>query len=189
MYPLLRAIGSSLEYLELAFFLDINLRTIAKNCPNLRELTLVSCCSMTLQHVETNLHSNPVFNYLEKLCIFDESDFPFDSDIPFEIFVFLLSSPILKELQISECHSLTDDVFKNAFELNKFKCLESLTLDQCHSISKKGIDVLMNDCNPLSHISIDHCNSITAENVEDWGKKSINENWQLYIDDKRSGDE
>jgi hypothetical protein len=61
--------------------------------------------------------------------------------------------------------------------------LKHLKLAHCGSLTKKGIDFLMNENNSINsmELEIDENSLITTENLNEWKEKSKQKNWQLNL--------
>ena len=62
---------------------------------------------------------------------------------------FLLSSPELKELRVLHCDALTDEVLEKAALIHEFRNLDFFGFYDCDCVTKKGIDIILNESNPL----------------------------------------
>ena len=101
--------------------------------------------------------------------------------IPPQELLSLLSSPSLKQLHICRCPSLTDGLLLDAANVHGFQKLESIDLQYCPNVTKSGIDLLMNESNPLSDIGLMFMQGIRQQNVDEWKAMAIRNNWQLEI--------
>jgi len=122
---------------------------------------------------------DPVLKKLESLHLVCVSHFWSTSVIPSESFPSLLSSPELVHLYIKDCVTLTDVILQKATLLHQFRNLE---LEQCNSVTKKGIDSLMNENNPLKVVKLWECRSLTRKNVSDWNKLSKKKKWKVLVE-------
>ena len=93
----------------------------------------------------------------------------------------ILLSPSLSDVFICGCDNLTDYVFERAFEINQFRSLEILYLACCQSVSKKGMDVLLNETTPHKEIEINLCENITQEDVSLFISIVESEKWKLSV--------
>ena len=175
--PLLKACGSFLRRLALhKLNICLNIHSIAAYCPHLEILTLDCNARYSMASLEEgSLYREAKFKKLKKLNL--ES-----LGFPSEMLSFLFSSPDLKSLDVYFCDALTDDVLEEASFRHQFLNLERLNLFVCDSVTKKGIDILMNESNPLREISIYGCDMITKEDYEGWGKKIKEENLNITSD-------
>jgi hypothetical protein len=102
-------------------------------------------------------------------------------DISRKHFIYLLSPPLLLELEIVRCSTLNDDVLQKVAGIRNFCNLKMLNLRRCHGVTKKGIDVLMNAQNSLKEITFCFCNNISESDIENWEKQAKDNNWELSI--------
>lgn len=186
--PILEAFGNSLTSLTLAELPCVNIRAITEYCPNLRFLFLVMNHSYTMAWPEEErrpfspkpIKTEPILMKLESLHLVCVSHLLSTSVIPSESLPSLLSSPQLVHLYVKDCVTLTDEVLKKA--ANHFQNMEHLELEQCNSITKLGVDSVMNDSNPLRVIKLWECRSLSRQNVCDWNKKANKKKWQVSIE-------
>lgn len=195
--PLLKTIGSQLKKLELCNLSSVNIQTIMEFCPNLVSLRLVDnisynntiCLEVQKSVISKQSKETPIFQKLKTLRIeilqlrhlISTRRHLHDHYIPREMLVCLLSSPLLREIVILDCDMLTDCVL---FAVGKhhFKKLEKLCLQNCDFVTKKGIDFLMQDGNPLKEIDLTDCMQVSsAENRQYWIDKAKKNNWELSI--------
>ena len=175
--PLLEGLGSSLTSLKIDHLNAINIGVIVEHCSNLRNLSLIyNTCDVSF-HSDLIRAKKPVLEKLERLNIIDPRLVP----IPPQDLLSLLSSPSLKQLRICRCPSLTDGFLLDAANVHGFQKLESIDLQYCPNVTKSGIDLLMNESNPLSDIGLMFMQGIRQQNVDEWKAMAIRNNWQLEI--------
>jgi hypothetical protein len=88
-----------------------------------------------------------------------------------------LSSPSLVYVSMRSCDALNDNVFYRAANLHSFCNLEHLHISWCHSVTKNGIEIFLQESNPLREIVL-HCREdlgsrITREDVANWNETAI----------------
>jgi hypothetical protein len=97
--------------------------------------------------------------------------------------VLLLSSPLLSNISILNCDSLTDHVLFAAAKLHHFQNLEKLFLQNCHYVTKLAIDILMQDGNILERVELNNCMKVSSQkNMQDWVSQAKKKNWVLSVD-------
>lgn len=188
--PVLEALGSSLTSLTLAELPCVNIRSVTEFCPNLRFLFLVMNHTYTTTWPEEerkpfspkSVKMEPILKKLESLHLVCVAHLWSTSVIPSESLPSLLSSPTLMHLYVKDCLTLTDEVLQKAATHHHFQNLEHLELEQCNSVTKQGIDLLMNESNPLKVIKLWECRSLTRKNVDDWKKKAAKKKWHVSLD-------
>lgn len=205
--PLLEAIGSSLLMLTLEGLEDVNIGAIIEFCPALNQLRLTENISYS-SSVERWTHrpnpkrrrtENVILEKLKKLYITENygEEFPGVPNsrgvLPREWLLLLLTSPLLEVLCAVCCESLTDDILRQAIHFHHgLTQLKSLDIDSCPNVTKRGIDLFLDETNPLSlnqiYLTIEGGNSreetsslITLEDIEEWRQKIANENWKVDI--------
>lgn len=190
--PVLQSFGNLLDSLSFCDLVKVNVLTIAEFCPNLSALVLTDnrCYDATWPKNE-ELHQMEEITFLqklEKLHLVCQNQEIFC--LPSENLMTLLSSSSLTSVLISSCEFLTDDVLIKADQIHHFSNLESLHLNYCHSVTRRGIDILMNAKNSLNTIFINRCTELKEKDCRDWIMKKRTENWQLSISfEKCKGDE
>ena len=133
---LFKKFGHCLKSLEFSgIFVDIS--AIIKFCPKLESLNLWHTNCTTNQSTATKLKSPIILHNLKKLTIRN------NVTISSENILALLSSPLLSYLSIWD--ALTDDILQRAMSLHSFRNLESLVVARCQSVTKKGIDLFMQE--------------------------------------------
>ena len=197
---LLQGFGSSLKKLELSYFDDVDIQAIINLCPKLKSLTLDENYSYTTVGTKEDIepfHSKRIktepliLNNLETLRIFSFNfdDAEEEQNITFEDLLSLFSSSSLINIDISGCDNLTDYVFERAAEIHQFLNLEQLSISLCHTLTRKGIDVVMNKKTPLNAIEITCCAKVQNEDIALLLSNARSEKWQLsFIHDDNEFD-
>ena len=122
-----------------------------------------------------SLYKEATFKKLKKLTVSCYKSPRFSSEMLF----FLFSSPELKSVSLFGCDALTNEVLEKAASLHKFRNLEVVYFSFCDFVSKKGIDILMNERNPLREVVLKICDMITKEHYEGWKNKVRKENLDI----------
>ncbi len=171
--PLLKKFRYILKRIKFEGFLYVDIPTIIEFCPNLESLTIKDC--QTTQSTETEVE-RPILQILKKLIVRNSTS---SSENLFA----LLSSPSLVYVSMIGCDALNDHVFYRAANLHSFHNLEILCLYNCDSITKNGIDIFLQETNPLEKIIL--CRSpnsrITREDIVNWNETAIwiEKNWRF----------
>ncbi|XP_046441381.1 uncharacterized protein LOC124192225 isoform X1 [Daphnia pulex] len=196
--PLLKAIGIMLKRLKLENLKNVNIETVVEFCPNLLKFCLIDNLSYTTtcQKVQKSVifQQSKEISMFQKLRILNIEILQFEEFIltglsssdhlmKLETLVLLLSSPLLSNITILSCDSLTDHVFFAAAKLHRFQNLEILFLQNCHYVTKRGIDILMQDGNVLERVELNDCMNVSSEkNMQDWVDQAKKKNWILAVD-------
>jgi Holliday junction resolvase-like predicted endonuclease len=182
-----------------AFLGDINVRAIIEFCPKLQSLKLNenNRYSTTVSFKEdakpyhskrSRIERKPlVLKNLEKLLVVrpyyvENAEAQVEEQISSEDLLCLISSPSLIDIEIRDCPNLTDCVFESASEIHQFLSLEKLTLFKCNSLTRKGIDVVMNNQTPLKTIDVRSCGNITDGDIALLISNARSEKWQLSVE-------
>lgn len=194
--PLLQAVGAPLKKLELCCLYNVNIQTIIEYCPDLEDLSLLNNFSYNTNYqvqksvIVQNSEEMPIFQKLKTLDIeilqirnLISTNLYFNNHcISREILVRLLSSPLLREIEISDCDLLTDCVLLDVAKLHSFKNLEKLYFQYCHNVTKKAIDVVMQDGNALKQLTLIFCMKVSfMKNLQQWRDQTKKKNWELSI--------
>jgi hypothetical protein len=174
--PILKKFGLCLKKLILHGFYFIDIPAIINFCPNL-ELLSISVSSCVTDQSVIDKAERPIA--LQKLKELHIRAFP---TISSENLLALLSSSSLLYILL-ECNALSDHVFHKAANLHSFPNLEYLYLYNNNLVTKKGIEIFLNESNPLRTIFLQSTSGITSEDVNDWNDKAIwiMKNWQFKL--------
>ena len=182
--PLLKVFGKSLVKLDLyELNICVNIRAIAEYCPRLAHLNLraIDSYSMVSLREECNHHPKVIsLKNLKEMVVF--SEFWGSSDFSSEMFSVVLSSPELMSLEIFGCDALTDEFLEEAVQLHRFSNLESLDITCCRYVTKKGIDFLLKENNPLRSLCVNWCKMIRQGEWLEWEEKAREQNWEIEFD-------
>lgn len=165
------SIGNSLKSLVLCQLPKVNIRIITEYCPNLRSLILDKN-----DRYEEFCNEDPAPKTLKKL-----ETLKVVSCNSYANLLLLLSSPSLVSATLDHCYALYDDILQNVVELDLFRNLEHLEIISNFRITKKGIDFLMRESNPLKVLKLKDITCLTEMNMDDWKKQIRDERWQLSI--------
>jgi hypothetical protein len=184
--PVLKVVGNSLKVLHLPHF-EVDIWTIVKFCPNLNSLIFQKHCEslsalFTTEVIQLRKEKGRVIfeNLQFILCGYNLSN---------DILFALLSCPLLEEVDISYCNALTDDFLQEAMKNGILKNLQVLRLIRCNLVTKQGLDLLINDDNPLAKVNFWCCEKVTLHNVYDWYTIARRNNWELILEFKNDDTE
>jgi hypothetical protein len=86
---------------------------------------------------------------------------------------------LLAIVHLEACYTLTDAILQKANDLHSFRNLKRLKMIGCCYVTKKGIDVLMQENNPLQKIVLLICTKIAKKDLNSWIAMGIEKNWQF----------
>ena len=171
--PLLKKFGWCLRKIDFRSFSIVDISAIIKYCLNLEDLriydtNLISQTSETIQPNLTILHN------LKRLYL----DYTPRSS---ETLSVLLSYPSLSHITILHVNGLNDGVLQRAANLHSFRNLECLTLTDCNSVTKNGIDIFLQESNVLRKIVLSRMYGITRGQVQSWNDNAVwlKKNWKF----------
>jgi hypothetical protein len=170
--PLLKVVGNSLAF-GTDCFDSICIPTIAELCPNLTAIYFNNIRGMLQNELNLlQMEKNPtIFKKLTYVhCVWS---------FPSDILLFLLSSPLLEDIQFFYCQTLTDEVLRNAANFHGFHKLEILDLRDCNVVSEYGINALLVENIPLKKIILKSCKNLGSKTHSNWLSLIRQKNWNL----------
>lgn len=184
--PLLKKFGNSLKKLKLGvFFLDLDILSIMQFCHKLQYLYLHMRSKFDRwpkeEQKSVNKREIPILKHLEKLILC--SDDSLHSLVPEEIVLSLLSSPLPFSIFISIklFNNLTDKIIRKATHVNFFRHLVTLWLFHCNEVTKYGVNLFLQQNNPLKSLKLHRCDKITFEDSIEWEETLTKNNWELEL--------
>jgi hypothetical protein len=176
--PLLKHFGKSLEILSFPHFDSVRISTIAEFCPNLISLKVNYKARRPLRGGSSVDNESDILLMKDKLPLFKNLKTLFcEGDIQPDILLCLLSSPLLHRLVVHYCETFSDEVLQKAADFHGFQNLQMLDLFGCNSVSKRGIEALLVDSNPLHKISLCFCKNLSSW---EWLRSMIvRRNWNV----------
>ena len=178
--PILRKFGAeSLERLKLVDLPEVNVGAIVQHCSNLQ--------SLLLEGIKMYIPSSPpstsgpqlaCLEFLRVDTVVQPSSPPTSNDLA----VLLHASSELVDLQLIWLNDLTDRVIEQAALFHGFSHLKVLTIEFCHTITKKSVDLLLNLDNPLNRLKIDSCKHLREKHYKKWESLARANHWDLSID-------
>ena len=155
-----------------------------EHCPQLQSLKLSYCSTRLPQRAEDEpLHSkrlkpNSILKNLKTL------DLDICFDMSSEHLNLLLASPSLTHLKISNLgHIVMDNCFRQAVNVHQFRNLKMLDFVSL-SVTKTGIDLLMNGGNPLMLVNFTDCRSLNVAHIKEWERLACEKTWDIVFNYK-----
>jgi hypothetical protein len=109
------------------------------------------------------------------------SDDSLHSLVPEDIVLTLLSSPLLSFISIKLFNNLTDEIIRKATHVNSFRHLEKLYINHCNEVTKYGVNLFLQQNNPLKSLNLHRCDKITFEDSIEWEETLTKNNWELEL--------
>lgn len=178
--PVLQAQGHTLSSLNLAELERVDLRMLCLTCPALIHLKL-------LWNISYVVHDKPgvrsCLNNLKTLevALLEPSDELPDTELTSSDLFCLLSSPLLRDLKVSQCQTLTDDLLTESLADNTLGSVRKLELSKCDEITFEGLEPLLCSLNPLEEIKLVKCQFITRRDFLSYQKKVKKWKWNVKI--------
>ena len=172
--PLLWALGDKLRRLNLEKFNQVDILQLGVLCPRLEYLRL-SCVGSYLPVFD---FSQPVFTGLQELELLNTRGALIVSKALHQL---LDSALALTHLKLQFVETLTDTLMSEILAINPLSSLETVTLDQCHSISLFTLESLVTANNRLSCLACWSCRFITEMDRDLVVETLRNNNYQLHF--------
>ena len=152
--PLLWVLGSKLKRLSLEKFNKVDLLKIGVLCPELEYLRL-SCVGSFVAVFD---FSRVLFTRLEEFELLNTRGALVYSKALHQV---LDSALLLSHLKLQFVDTLNDELLSEILSINPLTYLETVTFDQCHSISVFSLETLVGAVNSLSELACWSCRFIT----------------------------
>ena len=172
--PLLWALGNKLKRLNLEKFNQVDILQLGVLCPRLEYLRL-SCIGSFLPVFD---FSQAVFTQLEELELLNTRGALIVSKGLHQL---LDSALALTHLKLQFVETLNDSLMSEILAINPLASLETVTLDQCHSISVFSLQSLVTAQNRLSCLSCWSCRFITETDRDLVMETLTSNNYQLHF--------
>ena len=170
--PVLSVCGSNLVSLTLDRFKHVDVSFIGVNCPKLRRLSL----SHIVHYGQLVTVCQDQYIKLEELTLENQYGAHIVSNILRQLLEF---SAGLQQLSLLLVDSLDDLVWSQVM-MNKTQ-LESLSLDQCHSLSGDRLEDILTRHNNLQVLNVWSCRFITVKHRDQFKKLTRTENYDISI--------
>ncbi|CAH1232765.1 Hypp502 [Branchiostoma lanceolatum] len=162
--PFLSKVGAMLEKVTLIDFSEVDVLAVASHCPVVLSLAFQNVQGVAEEPVRQVKDS--VFQSIEyfQLDIYVD-DVPEES-VHYQLERVLKNAPKLKRLHLEYVHCFTDDFMTDVMKYNKFESLQTLKLIECHCITRKTIEALMNTANNFSELMAVNCEKLKTTDLE-----------------------
>ena len=180
--PLLKHFSSSLTSLSFYHLHSppVNIRAIVENCPKLQTLNISYCKFSPPQQLEDEPNPSKRLKTNLELENLKSLKLHFCDDLTVEDLDLLLASPALEELSLYSVRFPIDDCLRTAANLHQFRNLKHLQFGLV-GVTKAGIDLLMNDGNPLKVIELFFCQLLKVSDIEEWKGVALEKNWDVVF--------
>ena len=172
--PLLWALGDKLRRLNLEKFNKVDILELGALCPRLEYLRL-SCVGSFIPVFD---FSRPVFTRLEELELLNTRGALIVSKTLHQL---LDSALALTHLRLQFVETLTDSLVAEILAINPLSRLETVSMDQCHSISLSSLESLLTAQNRLSYLACWSCRFITETDRAQVVETIRDFNYQLHF--------
>ncbi|KAL8560269.1 hypothetical protein ACOMHN_006000 [Nucella lapillus] len=162
--PLLVSRGAEMRELGLFDILSVDLGMVGCMCPQLQHLKVFSM-SLNADFAQSYVTAKQQAESFKALRYFmmvlGSSDIQF---VPSDV---LMCAKNLQTLHMLGVANLTDQVLEAAFEAHGFLCLKELELDTCNQVTVSSVTKLVTCCDQLTHVTLNCCDLITLQDVEE----------------------
>ena len=147
-------LGGRLTSLNLERFSRVDVLEIGNHCPRLQYLRL-SCIGSYVPVFDLN---QVMFTKLEELELLNTRGAHFYSKALLQLLSFATN---LRHVKFQFVDTLNDEVWRELMVVNPMLRLETLTMDQCHSVSAFTLEDLVTRDNNLTNLAVWSCRFIT----------------------------
>ena len=171
--------GPSLRHLTLGRIRNVDLEMIARYCRQLSSLSLELNHSYHSEELMTNtIRSLAKFHLsIRDSDLEDENDQ--NRDVPAFCLTALISSPSMRQIKITACQTINDQVL---FESVVSHHLESLELESCSNISMPSIFYVINCSKHLTNLKIYRCELVHDRDIAELYSTIDEQHWDLDLD-------
>ena len=157
--PFLSRFGKCIREIKLYLITDVYIFALMSSCPLLRIVEFNVC-----DFKNSSQPPPPFPRFLEIYKLFCSKTLGFD------VLVYWLMSPCLKDISVTECPAFCDGALENAFRQHRFKTLERLRIENCKRVSKSVFNsCFMSESDALCFAKLRKCpNMGTMENRREW---------------------
>lgn len=171
--------GSSLRHLSLGRIRNVDLERITRYCRQLSSLSLELNHSYCSEAEMTN-----TIRSLAKLHVtirdresYDENESCYD--VPATCLAALISSPRIRQIKITACQTINDQILlENVSGLH----LESLELESCSNISMQSLWSVIGRSKHLSSLKIYRCRLVNDRDIAELDSTIDDQHWDLDLD-------
>jgi len=184
--PVLEAHGETLVSINLAEVDQIDIELLCEVCHNLIHLVLLWNKSY-LAPIPTK-HAKPAKKkFFSKLLTVEIAYIEPDeenlfSEMCISQLCLILLSPGLTSLKISASRHLTDLVFSDILDENRFQSLKHLELTRCNEISFEGLEHFLISENVLEEVKFVKCEEITKRDFQNYQKTVKKRKWNVKVE-------
>ncbi|XP_035691236.1 uncharacterized protein LOC118426083 isoform X2 [Branchiostoma floridae] len=176
--PFLSKVGAKLQTLTFTGFSDVDLLAVSVHCPNVIDITLENVQGFAEQPAQQLKDS--AFEDLDSLIIMINDEVP-QEPVKYQLERVLKNSPKLTLLHLWGVDCFTDDFMTNIMKYNKFESLRSLRLIECHGVSRKTIEALMDTADYFCEVIVDTCDKLKKSDLEDIKKLAATKNLSFSV--------
>ena len=180
LLPILEKFGpSTLEKLQLKYLPDVDVSAIAKHCPNLRSLSLVSIERYICRPLKPTENRLNCLEYLEMIQM-DNDEIGLIRPPPTAADLRILLSPLsLVTLNFAHFDGLSDDLIEEIALSRGFSNLKVADFEFCGGITERSIECLLTLDNPLKKMFVYLMEHSREEYLNKWENQAKKNNWDL----------
>ncbi|XP_078600363.1 uncharacterized protein LOC144875317 [Branchiostoma floridae x Branchiostoma japonicum] len=177
--PFLSRVGARMLMVTFTGFSDVDLLAVSVHCPNVRDITLENVQGFAEQPAQ--LVTDCAFQDLESLVIEIVNNEAPQDPLRFQLERVLKNAPNLSMLHVWGVDCFTDDFMTDVMKYNKFEFLSSLRLMECHGVSRKTIEALMDTADYFCEVIVDTCEKLKKSDLEDIQKLAGSKNLSFSV--------
>lgn len=170
--------GSTLQHLSIGRIRNVDLERIANYCHDLTSLSLELNHSYKYGEASTTIQSLSKLNVSVRDRESNDED-DSNHDIPGPFLAALMSSPIMRQIKITACKSLDDQILSESVAGHD---LQSLELESCSSISMKSLWFVIDHSKSLSNLKVYRCQLVNGREIAKLHRMIEEQYWDLDVD-------
>lgn len=171
--------GPALRHLTLGRIRNVDLERVARYCRQLSSLSLELNHSYHSEELMTStIRSLAKLHLTIRDCEIDDENEQ-SRDVPTSCLAALISSPSMRQIKITACQTIDDQVL---FESVVGQYLESLELESCINISMPSIWYVINCSKHLSNLKIYRCRLVNDRDIAELYSTIEEQHWDLDLD-------
>ncbi|XP_078600291.1 uncharacterized protein LOC144875249 isoform X2 [Branchiostoma floridae x Branchiostoma japonicum] len=176
--PFLSKVGAKMRNVTFTSFSDVDLLAVSIYCPKVKYIALENVLGFAEQPAQQV--TDCAFQDLEWLILEICDEVP-QEPVKYQLERVLKNAPKLETLHLWDVDCFTDSLMSDVLKYNKFASLFRLRLIECHGVSRKTIEALMDTADNFSRVTVDTCDKIKKSDLEDIEKLAATKNLSFSV--------